>query len=63
MRNGLKLGWGGLVGEYVGFLGGPIEEYTRTSVQGSYRINEGIRDFKTSPEYWRLKWHRQLNLK
>ena len=30
MSYGLKLGWGGPIGEYIAFFGGPIKEYTRT---------------------------------
>ena len=30
-----KVRLGGPIGEYIGFWGGPIKEYTRTLVQGS----------------------------
>ena len=36
MSYGLNLGWGGPIGDYIGFWGGPIKRYTTKLVQGSY---------------------------
>ena len=36
MSYGLNLGWGGPIGDYVGFWGRPIKGYTTNLVQGSY---------------------------
>ena len=36
MSYGLKLGWGGLIGDYIGFWGGPIQGYATNLVQGSH---------------------------
>ena len=33
----LDLGWGGSIGDYVGFWGGAIKGYTTNLVQGSYK--------------------------
>ena len=38
MRYGQNLGWGGPIGEYIGFWGGPIKGNTTNLVQGSYRM-------------------------
>ena len=35
MSYGLNLGWGGPIGNYIGFWGGPIEGCTTSLVQGS----------------------------
>ena len=34
---GLNLGWGGCIGDYIGFYGGPIKGYAANLVQGSCR--------------------------
>ena len=38
MSDGLNLGWGGPIGDYIGFGGGPIKGYTTSRIQGSYRV-------------------------
>ena len=38
MSYGLNLGWGGIIGDYIRFWGGPIKGYTTNLVQGSYEV-------------------------
>ena len=37
MSYGLNLGWGGPIGDYIGFWGGPIQGHTTNFVQSSYK--------------------------
>ena len=36
MSYGLNLGWGGPIGDYIGFRGGPIKGCTTNFIQVSY---------------------------
>ena len=38
MSYGLNLGWGGPIGDYIGFWGGSIKEYTTNAIQGLYEL-------------------------
>ena len=36
MSYGLNLGWGGPIGDYIAFWGGPMKVYATNLVPGSY---------------------------
>ena len=38
MSCALNLGWGGPIGDYIGFWGGTSKGYTTNLVQGSYTV-------------------------
>ena len=53
MSYGLNLGWGGPIGDYIGFWGGPIKEYTTNLVQGSHEVplsSEGKEPLREQPQ-------------
>ena len=54
MSYGLNLGWGGPIGDYIEFWGGPIKGDTTNLVQGSYRV-QGL-EFRVWVHGSRMFW-------